>query len=45
MSKDNKELLLIKNASPEGVNDFIALTENCEIARYAPVSSATTEGL
>jgi hypothetical protein len=34
MSRDNKELLLDKNASPEGVNDFIALTENCEVARY-----------
>jgi hypothetical protein len=44
MSKDNiKELLLDKNASPEGVNDFIALTENCEIARYAPASSATIQ--
>jgi hypothetical protein len=44
MSKDNiKELLLDKNASPEGVADFIALTENCEIARYAPASSATIQ--
>ncbi|MFQ3173433.1 MAG: hypothetical protein ACI9WT_000007 [Flavobacterium sp.] len=44
MSKDNiRELLLEKNASPEGVNDFIALTENCEIARYAPASSATIQ--
>jgi hypothetical protein len=44
MSKDNiKELLLGRNASPEGVNDFIALTENCEIARYAPSSSATIQ--
>jgi hypothetical protein len=44
MSKDNiKELLLEKNASPEGVNDFIALTENCEIARYAPASSTTIQ--
>jgi len=44
MSKDNiKELLLGKNASPAGVNDFIALTENCEIARYAPASSATIQ--
>jgi hypothetical protein len=44
MSKDNiKELLLEKNASPEGVADFIGLTENCEIARYAPASSATIQ--
>ncbi|WP_264566951.1 BatD family protein [Flavobacterium sp. N3904] len=44
MSKDNiKELLLSKKANPEVVNDFIALTENCEIARYAPSSSATIQ--
>ncbi|HTG67416.1 MAG TPA: BatD family protein [Flavobacterium sp.] len=44
MSKDNiKEILLSKNANPEAVNDFIALTENCEIARYAPSSSATIQ--
>lgn len=44
MSKDNiKEILLSKNANPEAVNDFIALTENCEIARYAPASSATIQ--
>lgn len=44
MSKDNiKELLLTRNAKPEVVNEFIALTENCEIARYAPASSATIQ--
>jgi hypothetical protein len=44
MSKDNiSELLLSRKASPEAVNDFIALTENCEIARYAPSSSATIQ--
>lgn len=44
MSKDNiQELLLSKKANPEVVNDFIALTENCEIARYAPSSSATIQ--
>jgi len=44
MSKDNiKELLLSRKANPEAVNDFIALTENCEIARYAPSSSATIQ--
>ncbi|PVX45993.1 oxygen tolerance protein BatD [Flavobacterium sp. 103] len=44
MSKDNiKELLLSRKAKPEVVNDFIALTENCEIARYAPSSSATIQ--
>ena len=42
MSKDNiKEILLSKNANPASINEFIALTENCEIARYAPSSSAT----
>jgi hypothetical protein len=25
------------------VNDFIALTENCEVARYAPSSSVTIQ--
>ena len=44
MSKDNiKEILLSKNANPQAVNEFIALTENCEIARYAPSSSATIQ--
>jgi len=44
MSKDNiQELLLSRNANPEAVQDFIALTENCEIARYAPASSATIQ--
>lgn len=44
MSKDNiKELLLTKNANPVAVDDFIALTENCEIARYAPSSTATIQ--
>lgn len=44
MSKDNiKEILLARNANPISVDDFIALTENCEIARYAPSSSATIQ--
>jgi hypothetical protein len=44
MSKDNiKELLLTRNANPVAVDDFIALTENCEVARYAPSSSATSK--
>lgn len=44
MSKDNiQELLLSRNAEPEAVNDFIALTENCEVARYAPSSSVTIQ--
>ncbi|MFM2369154.1 MAG: hypothetical protein RL619_1454 [Bacteroidota bacterium] len=44
MSKDNiQEFLLSRNANTETVNDFIALTENCEIARYAPSSSVTIQ--
>lgn len=44
MSKDNiQELLLSRNATQETVNEFIALTENCEIARYAPSSSVTVQ--
>jgi hypothetical protein len=44
MSKDNiQELLLSRNAKPEAVTDFIALTENCELARYAPASSTSIQ--
>jgi hypothetical protein len=44
MSKDNiQELLLSRNANPETVIDFIALTENCELARYAPASSTSIQ--
>ena len=44
MSKDNiRELLLSKNANIAAVNGFINLTENCEIARYAPSSSASIQ--
>jgi hypothetical protein len=44
MSKDNiQELLLSRNGNPEAVNDFIALTENCEVARYAPSSSVAIQ--
>ncbi|MFV8374908.1 BatD family protein [Flavobacterium sp. LB1P71] len=44
MSKDNiQDLLLSRNANPETVNDFIGLTENCEVARYAPSSSVTVQ--
>jgi hypothetical protein len=38
-----KEILLSKDANAEVVNDFITLTENCEIARYAPASNATIQ--
>lgn len=40
MSKDRiREILSQKNAQPETINDFINLTENCELARYAPSSA------
>ncbi len=38
-----EEILLSKNANPETVNSFINLTENCELARYAPSSSVTIQ--
>ena len=42
MSKLNIEsLLLSKNANENTVTEFINLTENCEIARYAPSTNAT----
>ncbi|WP_338408412.1 BatD family protein [uncultured Flavobacterium sp.] len=44
MSKSNiQELLLSRNASQETVIDFIVLTENCELARYALTSSSTIQ--
>lgn len=44
MSKDKiREFLLAKNASQETVNQFIALTENCEFARYAPSTSTSIQ--
>jgi hypothetical protein len=44
MSKDNiKALLESRNATIETVNDFIGLTENCELARYAPSTSAAIQ--
>ncbi len=44
MSKDKiTEILLSRNANPESVSSFIALTENCELARYAPSTSVTIQ--
>ena len=44
MSKENIEkLLLSNNANEISVSEFINLTENCEIARYAPATKATIE--
>ncbi|MCL9805925.1 BatD family protein [Flavobacterium amniphilum] len=44
MSKDKiKELLLVKKADPDTVNQFIALVESCEFARYAPSTGASLQ--
>lgn len=44
MSKDKiQEILLSRNAKVETVDAFINLTENCEIARYAPSSSVAIQ--
>jgi BatD DUF11 like domain len=44
MSKDNiEQILLSKNANPKTVSDFISLTENCEVARYAPATNASIQ--
>ena len=44
MSKDKiTELLLSKNCNQLTVNDFITLTESCELARYAPATTVTIQ--
>lgn len=44
MSKDKIALLLEnKRANQLTVNDFIALTESCELARYAPATAVTIQ--
>ncbi len=44
MSKEKiREILLSKKALPETVDDFIILTESCELARYAPSTSVTIQ--
>ena len=44
MSKDKiKEILLSKNANIETVQSFVDLTENCELARYAPSTSVAIQ--
>jgi hypothetical protein len=44
MSKDKiKTFLLEKNAKEETVNQFIALTESCDFARYAPSTSTSIQ--
>ena len=44
MSKEKiSELLLSRKANAETVSDFIQLTENCELARYAPSSETAIQ--
>ncbi|PWA06883.1 BatD family protein [Flavobacterium psychrotolerans] len=44
MSKDKvQEILLSRKAKTETVQSFINLTENCELARYAPSSSVAIQ--
>ena len=44
MTKSNiQQLLLSRNASPQTVIDFINLTENCELARFAQSSSTAIQ--
>jgi hypothetical protein len=44
MSKEKiSELLLSRKASPETVSEFIQLTENCELARYAQASESAIQ--
>ncbi len=44
MSKEKiSELLLSRNADAQSVSEFINLTENCELARYAPASTVSIQ--
>lgn len=44
MSKDTiREMLLAKHAEADIVNQFIALMESCDFARYAPSTSTTIQ--
>jgi hypothetical protein len=44
MSKEKiSEILQSRSAQPETVSEFIALTENCEFARYAPSSETAIQ--
>jgi hypothetical protein len=44
MSKDNiEQLLLINKADAVTVNGFVKLMENCEVARYAPATTASIQ--
>jgi hypothetical protein len=44
MSKEKiAEILISRNAQQESVDDFIKLTENCELARYAPSTESSIQ--
>ena len=44
MSKSNiQQLLASRNANPQTITDFITLTENCELARFAQSSGAAIQ--
>ncbi|SEP85475.1 Oxygen tolerance [Hyunsoonleella jejuensis] len=44
LSKDRiQNLLLERNVENEVVNDFIAIFENCELARYTPITNVTMQ--
>ena len=44
MSKSNiQQLLASRNANPQTITDFITLTENCELARFAQSSSTAIQ--
>lgn len=44
MSKEKiRELLLVKNANPDTVSQFIDLVESCEFARYAPSTGTSLQ--
>ncbi len=44
MSKEKiSDILLLRKANPETVSDFLQLTENCELARYAQSSETAIQ--
>ena len=44
MSKSNiQQLLASRNANPQTITDFITLTENCELARFAQSSGTAIQ--
>jgi hypothetical protein len=44
MSKEKiSEILQSRSANTETITEFIALTENCEFARYAPSSETAIQ--